>query len=53
MTAIEWIELAQEKIKDAACPDWRFNNIACIQEAIKCLNEAKAIIKETNEQRSA
>jgi len=46
MTAIEWIELAQERIRDAGVTDWRFNNIDKIMDAIKFLNEAKALINE-------
>ena len=47
MTAIEWIELAQEKIRNAAFSSaWRFNNVPDIEDALKCLNEAKALINE-------
>jgi len=47
MTAIEWIELAQEKIRNAAVSsDWRFNNAPAIEESIIYLNEAKALINE-------
>ena len=46
MTAIEWIELAQERIKEAVVWDYRFNNIDNIDKALKYLNEAKALINE-------
>jgi len=46
MTAIEWIELAQERIRAAGVTDYRFNNIGKIMDAIKFLNEAKALISE-------
>ena len=46
MTAIEWISLAQEKIRSAAVSDWRFNNVQDIEAAVKCLNEAKVLINE-------
>ena len=46
MTAIEWIELAQERIRDAGVTDYRFNNIGKIMDAIKFLNEAKILIGE-------
>ena len=45
MTAIEWIDRAQEKIRNAAfSSDWQFNNVPDVEDAIKCLNEAKALI---------
>ena len=46
MTAIEWIELAEEQIKNAYVTDYRFNNIGNIGQALKCLNEAKTLISE-------
>ena len=47
MTAIEWIDRAQDKIRNAAVSsDWRFNNVPAIEEVIKYLNEAKALINE-------
>ena len=46
MTAIEWIELAQERIRAAGVTDYRFNNIGNIMDAIKFLNEAKVLINE-------
>ena len=46
MTAIEWIELAQERIINAGVTDCRFNNIGKIDDAIKFLNEAKILIGE-------
>ena len=46
MTAIEWIELAQERIELAVVADYRFNNIKNIDEALEFLNEAKALINE-------
>ena len=47
MTAIEWIELAQVKIRNATVSsDWRFNNAPDVEDALKCLNEAKALINE-------
>jgi len=46
MTAIEWIELAQDRIRDAGVTDYRFNNIGKIDDAIKFLNEAKVLIGE-------
>ena len=46
MTAIEWIELAQERIRNAGVTDCRFNNIGKIDDAIKFLNEAKILINE-------
>ena len=46
MTAIEWIELAQERIRAAGVTDCRFNNIGKIDDAIKFLNEAKVLISE-------
>lgn len=49
MTAIEWIELAQERIQQATVSDWRFNNVNEIQEAMKYLNEAKELIKGMND----
>ena len=46
MTAIEWIELAQERIKEAVVWDHRFNNIDNVDKALKYLNEAKILINE-------
>ena len=47
MTAIELIELAQEKIRNAAVSsDWWVDNIGNLHEAIKYLNEAKILIGE-------
>lgn len=46
MTIIEWIELAQVKINAARVTDWRFNNVTDIDDAIKCLNEAKVLIAQ-------
>jgi len=46
VTAIEWIELAQERIMDAGVTDYRFNNIDNIDKAVKYLNEAKILIEE-------
>ena len=46
MTAIEWIELAQDRIRAAGVTDCRFNNIGKIDDAIKFLNEAKILINE-------
>ena len=46
MTAIEWIELAQDRIRDAGVTDCRFNNIGKIDDAIRFLNEAKVLIIE-------
>ena len=46
MTAIEWIELAQERIIQAYVTDHKFNNVGYIDEALKYLNEAKALINE-------
>ena len=47
MTAIEWIDRAQDKIRNAAVSsDWRFNNAPDVEDAIKYLNEAKALINE-------
>ena len=46
MTAIEWIELAQERIIQAYVTDHRFNNVGYIGEALEYLNEAKALIHE-------
>jgi len=46
MTAIELIELAQDRIRAVYVTDWRFNNTQNINEALKCLNEAKVLIGE-------
>ena len=46
MTAIEWIELAQDIIRDAGVTDYKFNNIGKINDAIRFLNEAKILIGE-------
>ena len=46
MTAIEWIELAQDRIRAAIVWDHRFNNIDNIDKALKYLNEAKILIGE-------
>ena len=46
MTAIEWIELAQDRISAAIVWDHRFNNIDNIDKALKYLNEAKVLIGE-------
>ena len=46
MTAIEWIELAQDRIRDAGVTDYKFNNIGKINDAIRFLNEAKVLIIE-------
>ena len=46
MTAVEWIELAQDRIRDAGVTDCRFNNIGKIDDAIKFLNKAKVLIEE-------
>ena len=46
MTAIEWIELAQELIKDAKVTGYRWNYIDNIDKALKYLNEAKILIGE-------
>ena len=46
MTAIEWIELAQDRIRAAIVWDHRFNNIDNIDKALKYLNEAKVLIGE-------
>lgn len=48
MTAIEWIEKAQEVIKSAVVGDYRFSNAVKIDNAIKYLNEAKELIKEAD-----
>ena len=46
MTAIEWIELAQDRIRAVGVWDHKFNNIDNIDKAVKYLNEAKALINE-------
>ena len=46
MTAIEWIELAQDRIKAAKVTGYRWNNIDNIDKALKYLNEAKILIGE-------
>ena len=46
MTAIEWIELAQDRIRDAKVTGYRWNNIDNIDKALKYLNEAKILIGE-------
>ena len=46
MTAIEWIEKAQEVIKSAIACDYKFSSGVKIDDAIKYLNEAKELIKE-------
>jgi len=46
MTAIEWIELAQDRIRDAKVTGYRWNNIDNIDKALKYLNEAKVLIIE-------
>ena len=46
VTAIEWIELAQDRIRDAKVTGYRWNNIDNIDKALKYLNEAKILIGE-------
>ena len=47
MTAIEWIEKAQETIRHAmVSSDYKLNNIQRIEDAMKYLNEAKELLKE-------
>lgn len=49
MTAIEWIEKAQEVIMFAVVRDYRFNNVGKIGDAIKCLDEAKKLMRLADE----
>ena len=46
MTAIEWIELAQDRISAAIVTGYTWNNIDNIDKALKFLNEAKILINE-------
>ena len=46
MTAIELIELAQDRISAAIVTGYTWNNIDNIDKALKFLNEAKILIGE-------
>ena len=46
MTAVEWIEQAQVLIERSVIHTELLTNVGKIENAMKCLNEAKELLKE-------